>query len=209
MHHAAAANIIDLYERHAVAWVAARKSAPVREAAWLERFEAALPRAAQVLDIGCGAGEPIARFLLERGHGVTGVDSANAMIAMFRRNCPEAEAVVADMRSLSLGRGFDGLIAWDSFFHLPPGDQRRMFGVFGAHALPGAMLMFSSGPAAGEAIGVLEGEELYHASLAGPEYRHLLGHAGFEVLAQINEDPDCGGRTVWLAKRTRTKRPEN
>ena len=75
-----------------------------------------------------------------------------------------------------------------------------MFGVFGAHALPGALLMFTSGPAAGEAIGVLEGEDLYHASLSGSEYRHLLDLACFEVVAHAMEDPGCGGRTVWMAR---------
>lgn len=196
----AAANIIGLYERHAAAWTAARKAAPVLEMTWLERFEAALPVPSAVLDMGCGSGEPIARFLRARHHKVTGVDSSNAMIEMFLKACPDAETIVADMRCLSLGRRFRGLIAWDSFFHLPPDGQRNMFAVFGAHALPGAMLMFTSGPAAGEAIGTLEGEDLYHASLGGPEYRQLLDLAGFDVVAQVNEDPGCGGRTVWLAK---------
>lgn len=37
-----------------------------------------------------------------------------------------------------------------------------MFPVFAAHAAPGAVLMFTSGPTAGEAIGEWEGEPLYH-----------------------------------------------
>jgi hypothetical protein len=31
------------------------------------------------------------------------------------------------MRSLTLGRRFGGILAWDSFFHLRQDDQRRMF----------------------------------------------------------------------------------
>jgi hypothetical protein len=104
------------------------------------------------------------------------------------------------MRQLALGSRFDGLVAWDSFFHLSPPDQRLMFAVFGAHAAPGAALMFTSGPSQGEAMGLLEGEPLYHASLDGQEYRALLEAKGFEVVAQRNEDPDCGGRAVWLAR---------
>ena len=175
----------------------------MRERAWIERFADVLGPGATVLDVGCGSGEPIARYLADRGHCVTGIDSSPEMIALFRTNLPNAAgeaAYVADMRSLSLGRRFDGLIAWNSFFHLAPDDQRLMFPIFRDHAKPGAPLLFTSGPAAGEAIGALEGEPLYHASLAPEEYRLLLGRAGFDVLAHVSEDPDCGGHTVWLAR---------
>jgi predicted TPR repeat methyltransferase len=154
-----------------------------------------------VLDIGCGSGDPIARYLVEQGYRVTGVDSSPEMVDMFRANFPEQASTVSDMRSLQLGRHFDGLLAWDSFFHLDFDDQRAMFRVFGEHAGFGAPLMFTSGPTEGEAIGTLEGEPLYHASLAPSEYVALIKAAGFEVVAHAAEDPTCGGRTIWLARR--------
>src|SRR3954469_1600763 len=77
-------------------------------------------------------------------------------------------------RGLSLGQRFDGILAWDSFFHLRPGDQRAMFPVFRDHAAPGASLLFTSGPRAGVAMGEWQGEPLYHASLDPDEYRALL-----------------------------------
>ena len=76
-----------------------------------------------------------------------------------------------------------------------------MFAIFKAHAHPGAALMFTSGPAFGEAVGAWEGEPLYHASLDGGDYRQLLAENGFDVVAQVDADPQCGGRTVWLARR--------
>ena len=105
------------------------------------------------------------------------------------------------MRSLSLGRKFDGLIAWDSFFHLTADDQRAMFAIFRDHAASGAALMFTSGPAHGEAIGEFEGEPLYHASLDADEYRALLAAHGFRVVRHVADDPACNGHTVWLARR--------
>jgi hypothetical protein len=104
------------------------------------------------------------------------------------------------MRVLSLGRRFDGILAWDSFFHLSHDDQRRMFPVFRAHAASGAALLFTSGPAHGVAMGTLGGEPLYHASLDGAEYRALLAESGFAVVAHAVEDPTCGHRTIWLAQ---------
>jgi hypothetical protein len=65
------------------------------------------------------------------------------MLALLRSNLPNTPAHLADMRQLALGRRFAGLLAWDSFFHLPPEDQRPMFSRFQAHAAPGAALMFT------------------------------------------------------------------
>lgn len=192
--------IVDLYRRHARVWAAARGTA-LMERAWLDRFAQMLPPGVSVLDIGCGPGQPIASYLAGRGYEVTGIDGSPEMVTMFRANLPGASAEVADMRTLNLGRRYGGLIAWDSFFHLAPDHQRRMFPVFGAHAAPGAPLMFTSGPAFGEAIGTLEGEPLYHASLDPAEYRLLLDRNGFDLITHVREDPDCGGHTVWLARR--------
>jgi cyclopropane fatty-acyl-phospholipid synthase-like methyltransferase len=199
--------IIGLYERHADTWLGRRNPAPTLEAAWLQRFVAGLPAdatradaGAEVLDIGCGTGQPIARWLVQQGLRVTGVDSSAAMLAHARRLQPDQLWVQADMRQLQLGRRFAGLLAWDSFFHLSPEAQRGMFAVFAAHAQPGAMLMFTSGPSESEAIGDFEGEPLFHASLSPDEYRALLAAHGFEVVAFVPEDPQCGRHTVWLCR---------
>lgn len=191
--------VIGLYQRHAARFDTLR-GRQLQEAVWLGRFLAPMRPGASVLDIGCGSGEPIARHLIEQGCAVTGIDSSPALIALCRERFPDRDWIVADMRRLSLGRRFDGLIAWDSFFHLGFDAQRAMMPVFRAHAAPGAVLMFTSGPRHGEAIGEFEGEPLYHASLAETEYRALLDENGFDVIAHVADDPSCGGHTIWLAR---------
>jgi len=59
----------------------------------------------------------------------------------------------------------------------------------------------NSGPAYGEKIGTYKDEPLYHASLDGSEYRALLSENGFDVISHVVEDPTCGYRTIWLARR--------
>ena len=171
------------------------------ERAWLDRFLALLPAGGAILDLGCGSGEPIARYFIAAGYAVTGVDSSPAMIALCRSRFPGQSWIVGDMRTLALGARFDGILAWDSYFHLRQDDQRRMFAVFGAHAGPKAALMFTSGPRAGESTGSFRGEPLYHASLEPAEYRSLLAAQSFRVVAQASEDASLGGRTAWLARR--------
>ena len=196
--------IIDHYERHAKEWDADRRNCGWNDKSWHDRFINALPKGAAVLDLGCGAGEPVALHMVECGLRVTGVDSSPTLISLCRERMPDQEWIVGDMRSVSLGRRFDGVLAWDSFFHLKYEDQRCMFALFAAHAAVSALLMFNSGPGHGEAIGSYRGDPLYHASLAATEYETLLTQSGFEVVEHVVEDPQAGGRTVWLARSIRS-----
>jgi SAM-dependent methyltransferase len=195
----AAGRVVDVYQRHAPAWSRDRGDR-LHEKPWLDRFLALLPDGPTVLDVGCGSGASMARYLIEQRCRVTGADVSSAMITMCAGRFPEQEWHVADMRTLDLNRTFDGIVAWDSFFHLRQADQRRMFPIFGRHAAAGAALMFTSGPSAGERIGSYRGEPLYHASLDGDEYRRLLRDSGFDVVTYVVEDPTCGAHTVWLAR---------
>ena len=126
-------NIIGIYRRHAHAWLQLR-GAHLMERKWLDRFLALQRPQPNVLDIGCGTGEPMARHLIGGGCRITGIDASPEMIAIAQDRFPGATWQVADMRTLSLTDTFDGLLAWDSFFHLGHADQRRMFPVFRRHA---------------------------------------------------------------------------
>lgn len=190
--------VVDLYERHAPEYDRDR-SRSLQEREWLDRFLIHVRPGGTVLDMGCGMGEPIGRHLIDRGFRVVGVDGSPTMIEFCRARFPNSEWLLADMRELELDRRFEGILAWDSFFHLSADDQRAMFQRFASHAQSGAPLMFTSGAAEGEAIGVCCEEPLYHASLGPVEYEQLLATNGFVVRAYAAEDPQCGGHTVWLA----------
>lgn len=194
-----AKNVLKTYESVAAIFDRERDKS-LFERRWLDR---ALNHATgrRVLDLGCGSGRPIAQYMADRRATVTGVDGAPAMIELFQQNLPKAEAIVADMRTLDLGRTFDIILAWNSFFHLSPDDQRVMFPVFAAHAAPGAVLLFTSGPAAGEPIGQVGGQPIYHSSFDPPEYRTLLNDNGFDVIAFVPEDPDCQMHSVWMCRK--------
>ena len=192
--------IVGLYEDNAAAWDAQR-GRELFEKPWLDRFCALLPPGGGVLDLGCGMGEPIGSYLASRGFDVTGVDASNSLIELARVRQPQQHWIVCDMRALELGRGFHGLLAWHSFFHLSPEDQRPMFARFAAHLAPGGVLMFTSGTSEGEAIGEWQGEPLYHGSLDTSEYRARLEACGFEVLDHVASDPACGQATIWLARK--------
>jgi 2-polyprenyl-3-methyl-5-hydroxy-6-metoxy-1,4-benzoquinol methylase len=198
----ASERIVGLYEENAAAWDAQR-GRDLFERPWLDRFCALLPAGGEVLDLGCGMGEPIAAYIASRGFAVTGVDSSASLVGMARSRLPAQQWLVCDMRALELGRGFHGLLAWHSFFHLSAADQRPMFARFAAHLEPGGALMFTSGTSEGVAIGEWQGEPLFHGSLDTSEYRQLLELNRFEVIEHVVSDPGCGHATIWLARKLR------
>ncbi|QYJ21770.1 class I SAM-dependent methyltransferase [Achromobacter sp. ES-001] len=194
-------NVIAIYQDHAAAFEALRGTRLV-ELSWLTKFLSLMPvQNAQVLDIGCGNGVPIARHLIENGCLVTGIDTSLPLLSRAQSTFPDHQWIAADMRRLPFTQSFHGLIAWHSFFHLSPEDQRPMFSTFRRLAAPGAVLMFTSGTSLGEAIGQFETKPLYHGSLDPNEYRQLLNANGFSVKQHMEKDPACGGATVWLAQR--------
>jgi ubiquinone/menaquinone biosynthesis C-methylase UbiE len=99
----AAEGVIALYERHAQQWDRDRLRI-LLEAPWLERFTTLLLEGESILDIGCGSAEPIARYFIEHGFSVTGIDGAPRQIEQCHRRFPAHEWTVGDMRKMALGR---------------------------------------------------------------------------------------------------------
>lgn len=197
---ALAKNIIEIYKKHARAWTELRGDF-LYEKAWLDLFLSLIPVHSTLLDLGCGSGKPIADYLIQHNHKITGVDSSDVMIAMAQKNFPKQTWVQADMRTVELDQKFNAILAWDSFFHLTPDDQRQIFAQFAQFSVTNTALMFTSGPMAGEAMGDMFGDALYHASLSQDEYRVLLKQYGFNVVKMVANDVECTGHTVWLAQK--------
>lgn len=189
-----------VYERHAERFDAERPKCLV-ERAWLSRFLSLLPESARILDAGCGAGDPIAAHFVAQGHAVTGIDSAASMISLARSRFPAAEWQVMDMRALNLSGSFDGIVGWHSFFHLTPDEQPGTLRRFAEHLRPGGALLLTVGQAAGEVVGQVCGEPVYHSSLAPDEYCRILDSQGLHVVDFVFEDPGCDYATVLLAQK--------
>ena len=119
------------------------------------------------------------------------------MVHLFNQMNLGAHAQQADMRRLRLGREFDAILAWNSFFHMSHRDQASLFEVSRAHAAPRAFLVFSTGHKFGEG----DGSPVCHASFAPLQYRRMLRDAGFRVLRFFPEDDRLNRHNWWLCRR--------
>lgn len=181
-------------------WFSDNRPTQLMEKDYLDRLIGLLPLNATVLDLGCGTGKPIFEYLIGKGIEVVGLDASSVMLAIAKANFPQARFIEQDMRLLDLGRKFDAIIAWHSFFHLPAADQPEMFNLFEKHLNPEGILLFTSGTELGEAWGMNGGENLFHASLATADYEALLAKHHFKILSHVVNDPNCGHATIWMAQ---------
>lgn len=192
---------IQVYEENAHGWDKHRPRA-FFEKNWLDKFIQLLPLKGQVLDLGCGAGEPISQYLLEQEFKLTGLDASSKMLEICTSRFPMGTWVKMDMRELKLDKLFDGIISWDGFFHLTQEEQRQALQRFAEHLKPDGALLLTIGHESGEVTGIVEGKEVYHASLAAEEYKEILNTLGFENIEIVLEDESCGCHSILLAKRS-------
>ena len=197
---AAYAQTLEIYARQAKGWDAHRHRA-FFEKPWLERLLGPQPAGLSVLDLGCGAGDPIGGYLIESGCVLTGVDGAAPMLELAAERYPQADWIHADMRRYTPERRFDRIVSWDGSFHLSMDEQRALLAQLASWLKPGGGLLLTIGHQAGEVTGVVEGETVYHASLAPEDYRRSLEAAGLTVEALVLEDPAIDFHSLVLARR--------
>lgn len=169
------------------------------ENVWLDRFLENLPKPADILDLGCGTGDPIAAYFLASGHSITGVDYAPTMIDIAKKTFPDSQWVLADITKIPDLGMFDGILSWDGFFHLSIEEQRAVLPQYAEIIKPGGVLLLTVGADEGEVTGHIDDEAVYHASLSPQEYKEILKIAGFADVIYQAEDPDCLGRNIVLA----------
>lgn len=168
---------------------------------YLDLLQIHIPKGSQILDVGCGTGEPIAHYLIQQGYGVTGIDASKKMISLCKKRFPKEKWLLADMRHLDLQDKFHAVIAWHSLFHLAHDDQRKTLKILLSLVESKGLFLFTTGPEYGEVWADNGGFELYHASLSPEEYTQILTECNFKILVYKARDPDCGDATVWVAQR--------
>ncbi len=169
------------YDQCAARYNEARATEPQSELSILiERLAAG----ARVLDIGCGAGVPIARSLADHFR-VTGIDFSIEQIRRAKRNVPQAEFIESDIMAVSFpADSFNAVVAFFVLFHLPRDEQRNLLQRIHNWLVPGGFLLatisvYDEPPYKEDGFfGVL----MYWTNFGHDEYIDLLHTFGFDVL---------------------------
>ncbi|MCY3912669.1 MAG: class I SAM-dependent methyltransferase [Chloroflexi bacterium] len=157
-----------------------RAQAPIEIRGLLEPLE----DGAAVLDVGCGAGVPIARSLAER-HRVTGVDVSPEMVRLARRHVPSGDFRCADVMSTTFEpSSFDAVVALYSIFHVPREAQPALFRRLHRWLRLGGYLLctLSHHSEPGYTESDFHGVTMYWSNFGLGEYLGTLADSGFVVL---------------------------
>jgi len=189
------------YDLIAEPWSRERNSLLFHERPYLDRFLELTTPGGHILDLGCGSGEPIARYLLDRGYRVTGVDSSPEMLRLARANCPAAELVPGDMVSVELPGAYHGIVAWDSIFHIPKAQHAKIFQAMYRWLEPSAPLLLSVGGSEDEFIAPMFGIDFFYSGHSPDVNLALLREAGFGIVLSEVDDPSSRGHVAVLCRR--------
>ena len=167
----------------------------------------------RILELGCGAGIPITRMLVDRGADVTANDISSKQVSMAKVRCPQAKFIAGDMTALSFEpASFDGAVSFYAIFHLPRAEQKGMLEKIHGWLRPGALFAFNLATMDREEIhGEFLGHGMFWSSYGVDDSKAMLKDAGFELLesevleagdGKLDEsDPDYGVKFLWIVAR--------
>lgn len=167
-------------------------------------FSSLLPPGGDVLDVGCGAGIPVARFLVDAGFSVTGVDVSSSMLQLARSHVPGARFLKMDMRRLRFDDGrFDGICAFYSLFHVPREEHLQVLIEFNRLLRQNGVLIFSTGKSAWQGTGDFHGTRMFWSHPDRDVTRQWVLDAGFAVM--MSEVRELGGEEhYWVMAKKST-----
>lgn len=178
------------YDKIAAVYLANRSN--LKSAKYVQRLLKDLPKQANILDLGCGAGAPVDDLFLKAGHAVVGIDIASEQIKLARKQCPGAEYIVDDIQNLKPGQySVQAVVSFYAIFHIPRERQAEWFKTISTYLPKGGKLLVTMGDREFEGKHLLYGQPVWSSQYGTVKNRQMIEAAGFKVL--IDEIDTSGG----------------
>lgn len=165
---------------------------PEEEELFQSLFEL-IPEDGEVLDLGCGTGEPFDRYLVDQGFDVTGVDIVEKHIYAAREHVPEAHFFQGDFFDVEPEKGkFDAVVSFYAVFHLPREEHPKLFQHINDLLREDGAILVTVG--AGEmdehTTEDWAGSEMTWSSYSQEKNLEIIEDAGFEIIDTYEEESD-------------------
>jgi SAM-dependent methyltransferase len=183
---------------------------------YVDKILDGLPAGAKVLDLGCGTGNPIAIYIIQKGFRVVGVDQSKKMLEIAKQVVPEAEFIHSDMLEIQFTDKFAAAVAWDSIFHVERKYHSAIYHkLANSLALGGRLLLSVGGSDVDSSVedstsddagakgftSEMFGQTFFYSGYEPQVARNLLEAEGFEIEMWEVDDPSSRGHIAVIARK--------
>lgn len=170
---------------------------------YLEILDQMIKPNSTVLDIGCGNGNPVDKYLSDHGHSIIGIDISEKQIELAKKNFPNQTFELRDMSDVQLGEfKVDAVVSFYAIFHIPREEHAELFKKINSFLPIGGLMLVTLGSDDWE--GSEEnffGAKMYWSQNTPEDNIKFINNAGFEIV--LNEMDTSGNEkhNVIIAKK--------
>jgi SAM-dependent methyltransferase len=176
-----------------------------RYSAWVDELQELLTPPARILDLGCGAGLPATKLLVDAGYDVVGLDFSHVQLARARDLVPGASFVEADMATWDCPpASFDAVVSFYAIIHLPLVDQRSLFAKIRRWLRPEGLLLAIVGHERWTGVEEYLGAKMFWDHADSATYVDWLEQSGLTPIWNRFVPEGASGHVLVLAQRKAT-----
>jgi ubiquinone/menaquinone biosynthesis C-methylase UbiE len=151
---------------------------------YLKNLSKLLSKGSKILDIGCGSGIPIDKYLLEQEFNVTGIDISEKQIKLAKKNLPQGKFFVKDMSEIDFpASSFDAVVSFYAIFHVPREEHFALLKKLYALLKSKGYLLVTMGSSDWEGTeDDFHGEKMFWSHYGAEKNKNLVKTAGFKVM---------------------------
>jgi len=169
---------------------------------YLRKLVKYLRSGAKILDLGCGSGFPVDKFLVDKGFGVIGVDISEEQILLAKENVPLGEFEVKDIEKLKFKEyEVDAVISFYTIFHIKREKHKLLFDKIASFLPRGGMLLVSMGASNWEGVDNFYGVRMFWSHYGPKTNSEIVKNAGFEIIFDKIDESGGERHQVILARK--------
>ena len=150
---------------------------------YLDDLVKKLKKGSNILDIGCGAGIPIDKFLIEKGFNVTGIDISPEQIKLAKKNLPKGKFLTKDMSKIDFPNdSFEAIVSFYAIFHINRKEHQKLFKKLFLILKIGGYLLVTMGPDEWEGVEDFHGVKMWWSHYGSDKSVEIIKNAGFKII---------------------------